>query len=220
MVNPMRVSFLLLLTVSIAFAALIPGCSRKPATEPAGKEAKDRAKPDAGASGPSTVSPEQRKDLEDLAKEVDRKSGTDIGTKAVGAAISKHAVTDDEVKALTTFGPFYFPNSTLVTKESFSQKFGEGTEIYKLEFGVSVPQETVVQWYKEHLESGVRITPGKMGDGSAYTNFDYTPSDGSWIKTITIKGYQSQASCTISVNLVNKGKAPEEAKKDKKTVKK
>ena len=220
MVNPMRVRFLILLTVSILFATIFPGCSRKPATEPAGKETKRQAKQDTGPSGPSTVSPEQRKDLEDLAKEVDRKSGTDIGTKSVGAAISKQAVTEDEVKALAKFGPFYFPNSTLVTKESFSQKFGEGTEIYKLEFGVSVPQETVVQWYKEHLESGVRITPGKMGDGSTYTNFDYKSSDGSWIKTITVKGYQSQASCTISVNLVNKGKPPEEDKKDTKPVKK
>jgi hypothetical protein len=125
-------------------------------------------------------------------------------------------VTIDELKAVTKYGPFLYPDATLVAEKSFTQKFSEGTEIYNLEFGASVPEAKVEQWFKDHLESGVRITPGKLGDGSTYTGYEYASGDKSWRKTVTVKGFPSQQVCTITVNLISNGKPPEKEVKPSK----
>jgi hypothetical protein len=212
MVHSLRYRFIYLLTVFLVTGTMLSACAKKSAPKPAGTEVGKEQASGRETPGPTTVSPEQKKNLEELAKKIDNQSGSDIGSKSIEAATSRHAVTADELKTLKKYGTFMYPDATLVAEKSFSQTFTEGTEIYKLEFGVSVGTDKVIKWYKSNLEAAIRTSSGTLGDGSTYTGFEYESGDGSWFKNITVKGFPGQSSCTISVNLNNKGKPPEKSK--------
>jgi hypothetical protein len=125
--------------------------------------------------------------------------------ESIREALNKKPVTMEDLAGVTRFGAFFFPDSQLVPEKSFYQGLADNTEIYRLEFGASIPADTVIQWYRDHLEPDVRETTGHLGDGSTITGFDYVSSDRTWFKTITIKGYASQGATTISVNLRAQG---------------
>jgi hypothetical protein len=212
MVKVSRNGFIFALTALLTAGLLFSACSKKPATKPAINQAAKEVATERENPGPTTVSPEERKNLEELAKKMDTQTGSDLGTKTIEPITSRHAITLDEIKTLKKYGPFMYPDSSLMSDKSFGQTFGEGTEIYKMDFTASVAAEKVINWYKSNLESGVRITPGTLGDGSTYTGFEVKAGDGSWYKNITVKSFPGTANCTISVNLNSKGKPPEKDK--------
>lgn len=149
------------------------------------------------------------KELKDIAAKIDKETKTDIGSKALEFSGGGAKVTEEDLKNLTKFGPFRFPDSKLVTEKSFHQVLGEGTEIYRLEFGTPTAIEEVSKWFRENLEKGFKETTGKLGDGATYSGFEYIAPDKSWVKTVTLRGYPSQPACTILVSLRLKGNIPE-----------
>lgn len=201
-VKLIRVDILGMVIGLLLASLLLAGCPNKQAPTPAGtgENAGAKSAPVESQQG-STASPEQRQDLSRLAGRIDGETA---------AASGSTPVTREQVEGLTGYGAIMFPDSSLVADKSFVQKLPDGTEIYRLEFGVSAAADAIVQWYKDNLEPGTQQSAGTLGDGSTFAVFNYVSADKSVMKTVTVKGYPSQVAGTILVNLTVKGKPAED----------
>jgi len=112
-------------------------------------------------------------------------------------------VTEEEIPGIEEiFGVVAFPEAKLNEETSMVQKFAEGTEIYRLGFNTTSPIETVVAWYKEHMEVGTEVKQLQLPVGTQVYSFSYKSPDGKMTKNITVQGFSAEARCDIGVNLI------------------
>jgi len=112
-------------------------------------------------------------------------------------------VTEEEIPGIEEiFGVVAFPEAQLNEETSMVQKFAEGTEIYRLGFNTTSPIETVVAWYKEHMEAGTEVGQLQLPVGTQVYSFSYKSPDGLMTKNITVQGFSAEARCDIGVNLI------------------
>jgi hypothetical protein len=203
MKNRIGVNVYLWLVIILAIALAL-GCTPKQeeeTPEPAG-QVEQPAQP--SEENPSEESPEPSPQSETPSGEARE--------RASGVFGSQEELTAEEVDAITGYGVFKYPDSELIPDESLHQVHPDGTEIYRLEFGVNAPIDTVSEWYRDRIEPTAVETFIERANGMHVTGFQYESSEGGWNKIITITGMPGENTCRYTVALFSRREsaAPED----------
>ena len=121
---------------------------------------------------------------------------------------SREELTAEAVDEITAYGVFRYPDSEFIPDSSLHQLHPDGTEIYRLGFGVGAQIDTVADWYRGHLEAGVEEKKLERASGVKIAGFQYEYPTGNWNKTITVTGMPGENASSITVTLVRRAEPP------------